>query len=361
MSVAKIKTAAPEPYESRIWTAGEDNLETYYVYGLVRAENKILAFAEGRIGRRDKDAHHIVLKISDNYGATWSANRFVARSEAGETFNNPTPVVNQKTGEIFLFYARNYDNEATDLFVTKSANAGETWSEAKKLTELFADNPWRWTLHLPGPGHGLQTRNGRLIVPIWHRRSLQFQADERNYGVSIIYSDNGGRRWKTGGTVPLGDAQLNESRIIELANGDLLLNARSGAFVTSPRYSSRSCDGGLNWSDSQKIEALPPAFATDSSFINLPTAAVETLIFVRPHATDTRKNLTVYSSTDAGKSWKIGKTIYAGVAGYSDAIVLECGDVGVIYGRDTLDENGDVEGNVRETVFARFGLDWLLN
>lgn len=350
----------PHFYENEIWSAGESGLETYYIYGLLAANSTVFAFSEGRIERHDKSAHHIVLKKSTDNGETWSENQFIVTSRNGECFCNPTPIFDRKNNNILLFYAQNYENNSSEIFLISSADNGVNWTKPRNLTGLFDNNSYDWTLHLPGPGHGIQMYNDRLIAQIWHRRELTFAASERNYGVSVIFSDDAGKTWQMGGTVPLGDEQLNESRIVELKKGDLLLNARSGAFVTSPRYFSRSSDKGLNWSAPQKVSSFQTAFATDSGFTNLQSSGKDLLIFTRPNASDTRRNLTVYVSEDEGKSWKNSKTIYAGFTGYSDAIILPDESIGVIYGRDLLDENADVEGNVRCTMFTRFNMEWII-
>ncbi len=346
-------------FESEIWQTGEDDLETFYIYGLLAANETIFAFSEGRIRRRDKDPHHIVLKRSFDGGKTWGENQILIESRNGECFCNPTPIFVHETGRIFLFYAQNFENDRSELFLISSNDNGETWSESQKLTSLFENNLYNWTLHLPGPGHGTQLSNGRLILQVWHRREISFSIEERNYGISVIYSDDLGQNWQNGGTIPIGTEKLNESRIVELANGELLLNARSGAFSTSPRYFSKSIDSGLSWTKPDEIKSLSPAFATDSGFINVIQNGRDLLILTRPKEESERKNLTVYLSDDEGKSWKISKTIYDGFAGYSDVVLLPDLSIGVIYGKDLIDANSDVEGNVNATIFANFTLDWI--
>lgn len=346
-------------FESEIWHTGEDDLETFYIYGLLAANETIFAFSEGRIRRRDKDPHHIVLKRSFDGGKTWQKNQFLVESRNGECFCNPTPIFERNTGKIFLFYAQNFDNNRSELFLISSNDNGETWLESQKITSLFENNLHNWTLHLPGPGHGIQLSNDRLILQVWHRREITFPVEERNYGISVIYSDDFGESWQNGGMIPIGTEKPNESRIVELTNGELLLNARSGAFSTSPRYFSRSFDKGLNLTKPQEIKSLSPAFATDSGFINVIEKGKDLLVFTRPKDESLRKNLKVYLSEDEGKSWKNSRTIYKGFAGYSDAVLLPHSSIGVIYGKDLIDGKSDVEGNVKKTIFANFTLDWI--
>ena len=297
-------------FEKEIWKAGEDGLETYYIYGLLSANNVIHAFSEGRVRRRDKDPHHIVLKRSRDNGQTWEENQFLVKSRNGECFCNPTPVFERSAGTIFLLYAHNFANNYSRLYLISSADNGETWSEPRDLNVLFENNSYGWTLHLPGPGHGIQLADGRLIMQIWHRRPISFAIEERRYGVSLIYSDDAGKNWHNGGIIPLGKEMLNESRIVELANGELLLNARSGAFTTSPRFFARSFDKGLSWSKPEEDKSLTPAFATDSGFFNFIRNREDVLVLTRPDNEVLRQNLTVYLSDDQGKSWENSKTIY---------------------------------------------------
>lgn len=341
--------------EKEVWHAGEDGIETYYIYGLAASGQTVFAFAEARIERHDKGPHHIVLKRSFDQGQTWEKNQFLVKSKNGECFANPVPVIDRASGKLHLFYGRNFDNESAELKLISSDDNGETWSGEFDLTHLFDDNEHGWTMHLPGPGHGIQTRCGRMIVPVWHRRRLELPPNERRYGISMILSDDGGTTWSTGGMVPVDDSRINESRIVELPNDDLILNARSGAFVTSDRFASRSSDSGSSWSRPEAITSLTEVFATDAGFI----AVDSELVLTRPAGVNSREDLTVYLSDDEMKTWTYSRAIYSGPAGYSDAVNLGDGSVGVLYGRDLLAEDIDVEGNVRQTMFAKFDLSWI--
>lgn len=344
--------------ESILWTAGELGCETFYIYGICRSAHFIHVFAEGRIERHDRSPHHIVHRRSRDNGRTWEETRFVVRSDNGECFCNPTAVWDAEADRLILLYAENFDNDVSGLFVKTSEDDGVNWSEPSELTSLFDEDAHGRSLHLPGPGHGLQTSSGGLIFPVWHRKPLSLSPEERVYGISLIYSDDSGETFHNLGEIEPGPEMLNESRVVEMSDGRLIVNARSGAFTVSPRYISASDDGGMTWSRPKEMDLPTIAFATDSSFLRISNNTSE-LLFIRPDGEMERRDLTAYLSDDEGASWRKARRIYTGVAGYSDAALLNDGTVGVVFGCDTLVTGGDVEGNVTRTVFYRFNTDWL--
>jgi sialidase-1 len=62
--------------------------------------------------------------------------------------------------------------------------------------------------------------------------------------------------------------------------------------------------------------------------------------------------MTVRLSPDDGKTWPVGKLLYAGPAAYSSLAVLRDGTIGILY------ERGYASPYERIT-FARFSLDWI--
>jgi len=79
-----------------------------------------------------------------------------------------------------------------------------------------------WTWYATGPGCGIQTRTGRLVIPCDH--NVAEPNDIRR--AHVIYSDDCGQTWKIGGIV--GDG-VNECQVVELADGSLMLNMRNYA------------------------------------------------------------------------------------------------------------------------------------
>ncbi|WP_114792577.1 sialidase family protein [Niabella yanshanensis] len=347
-----IKTSlAQQPVESVVWpqaTPG-DAIKEHFVYGLtVAADGTLLAFSEGRLSPGDASPHHIVLKRSADNGKSWQASAIVVKSNGTSCYANPTPVVDQK-GTIHLLYAENFRNDSSVLYHITSKDNGTTWSEPTVLTRLFDSDSQKRAFHLPGPGHGIRLKNGRLLVQVWHRHSITYPQIQRNYGVSTLYSDDNGRSWQNSGYVPLSDSlQGNESRLVTLSNADVLMDARpSGVARQQKRLISVSRDSGKTWSPFS--ESSKVAFtAVDMGLNTIQYGNSRYLLSSYPLGPG-RQNLVLQASRDQGSSWYQPKLIAKGKVNYSDIAVLKDGSILVLYGR----------GTPKEVVACRLSKDWI--
>ena len=103
---------------------------------------------------------------------------------------------------------------------TTSRDDGATWSEPINVTATTKQPEWAGFAH--GPGVGIQTRSGRLIVPGNH-----YYDNRRCF---VIYSDDHGQSWQLGGQI---GPKVSECQVVELADGRLLLNMRVTAATTA--------------------------------------------------------------------------------------------------------------------------------
>ncbi len=342
------------PRKTVLWRANEDSIHAHFVYGLaVTTRGTILAFAEARIrDGADDGAHHIVMKRSTDGGNTFSASKVLVNSDHGQSWANPTIVQDAKTGRLFLFYALNHGNDSSQVFYMTSTDDGLTWSGIVEVTHLFDGNPHGWTFHLPGPGHGIQLKNKRLIVPVWHRKSISFAAADRMYGVNCIYSDDHGKTWKNGWDAPVGE--FNESQVVEKANGDVLLVGR----MYSPQYGSfqakvTSRNRGANWQAPAVYDEGLTGAVCD---IGLTRYALKPNIILvsQPADLKKRRDLTIRLSKNEGATWPVSKLLQEGSATYSDLAVLPDGGILCLYGHGGSRHMPDV------VTVARFSLKWVL-
>lgn len=339
--------------KTTVWAEKEGGIFAHFVYGLTVTENgSILALAEARIDNSaDDGAHHLVLKRSTDQGRSFSASKIVVESAGGQSWANPTLVQDRKTKDIFLFYALNHHNESTQVYYKTSNDDGLSWSEPVELSSLFAGNTLGWTFHLPGPGHGIQLKNGRLLIPVWHRKSISFPAAARDYGVNCLYSDDHGQTWKTGANTPIGE--FNESQITELKNGDVMLIGRTISRRSGSHQAKViSKDQGESWSQQLEYDTALVGRACDIGLISYSRKS-RVLLISQPRDLKNRKDLTIRLSKDEGKSWITRKLIEKGGATYSDLAILPDKSVICLYG------HGGTAHMPRKVSLARFNLLWL--
>lgn len=353
---APAPSPAAFPLQIDVYVAGEDAYDAYRIPAVVQAPNgTLLAFAEGRrTGAGDTGDIDLVLKRSLDGGLSWSALEVVG-DNGPNTFGNPCPVVDAATGTIWLFTTHNLgvDRESAiidgtsqgsrTVWLMRSDDNGTTWSAPSEITGATKREGWTW--YATGPGVGIQTRTGRLVIPANHAEART--AIHRSH---ILYSDDHGATWGIGGVA---DPGTNESQIAELSDGRLLLNMRNHPSKPENfRMVAVSSDNGATFSRAVPDPALiePPAQA---SLLRWPVSdGGAGLAFSNPAAA-TRVRMTVRLSTDDGRSWPISRVVHEGPSAYSSQVAVSDDLLGVLY------ERGDRTPYERIT-FARLTREWLV-
>src|SRR5678815_5241994 len=142
--------------------------------------------------------------------------------------------------------------------ISRSADDGLTWDKAIEISKHVKQPDWTW--YATGPGIGIQTKSGRLVIPC-DNKVLKTKARQSH----VIYSDDRGATWKLGGVV---GPNCNESQIAELPSGELVLNMRSHE-ANNRRMIARSTDGGLTFSKPVEDQTLIEPVC-QASFIRYP-------------------------------------------------------------------------------------------
>jgi sialidase-1 len=372
VSLAALHAAEPFLEKTDVFPAGMNGIARFRIPGIVvTAKGTALAYAEARRNNSsDWGEIEVHLRRSTNGGKTWEAGKQIAhfgtrlegnphKADGGEheqTVNNPVAVVDRATGAIEFLYCINYAR----CFSMRSTDDGITWSKPVDITAAF--EPFRtkydWKVIATGPGHGIQLRTGRLVVPIW----LAFgkTGDHGPSAAGTIFSDDHGRSWRAGAVALPNEGEFsdpNETTITELSDGRVMLVARSGS-KTNRKLVTTSADGAGGWSQPVFHPQLwePRCMA---SIVAHPSAA-GTLLFANPHTLPLdkagaeipggrgkRRNLSIKLSRDDGKTWPVNKTLDPGPSAYSDLAVLPSGTVLCLYEAET------------HIVCARFNLEWI--
>lgn len=362
--------------ETTVFQNGEGGYLCYRIPAIVKAPNgNLLAFAEGR--RKDCDDFgdiDLVLRTSQDNGKTWGPIQLAVDLGAMQA-GNPAPVFDLTDkrfpkGRLFLLYNTGTTSEANvrkgmavrEVWYKTSTDGGQTWSEATNITtqvsrpnkpELNPQYAFRedWRSYANTPGHAMQLQKGRykgrIFVAANHSEG-QPQPQFRDYRAHGFYSDDHGKTWKLSPTISYPGG--NESIAAETSNGSLLLNARNQSGDVKNRLLAFSANAGESWEPTVVATDLPDPVCQGSMITYQPRNGSAVLLFSNPNSQTSRTNLTVRVSQDDGKSWSAGKPIYTGSSAYSDLVVQQNGDVGVLYEKD----------NYTKINYARFRYDWLV-
>jgi len=353
--LAEIDTgaAASPPQQTDVFVAGQNGVHAYRIPALVTTnEGALLAVCDARVERLNDAPNNIdlAMKRSFDSGKSWERGRIIVDFPGQEAATDPSLTVDRRTGTIWLFYDHAVPEPTAPtrrtimLHARRSDDGGETWSEPIDLTAALKDPAWDYLA--VGPGMGVQTRSGRLLVPCYCRR---MDGQYRSY---FAYSDDHGATWKLSAE---GGRDTNECQVVELAGGSLMLNMRSQR-NKGCRAVATSLDGGKTWSDITDDPTLvePRCQASFIRYTDQRDSSKSRLLFSNPASKTHRVNGTVRLSYDEGKTWPVAKSICQDKFAYSCLTVLPDKTIGCLYECGT-------ETPYEKIVFVRFSLDWLTN
>ena len=323
--------------QTELFTGGTGDYHTYRIPALaVTVAGTILAFCEGRRdSSSDSGQIDLLLRRSEDGGCTWGDVQVIVTTP-DMTCGNPCPVVDRAAGRVLLPFCKNFASGPEGLitegkaprtvWLTQSQDDGLTWAEPQEITATTKDPSWTW--YATGPTHGIQLASGRLVVPCDHMVGVHFDRQKDPYHSHVILSDDGGASWRIGGVV---DEGTNECAVIETADGSLYINCRNYR-GEKRRASARSIDGGDSFAARVWEDDLPEPIC-QGSLISLPVRPgapgdgqpSDRALFANPASAVARRDLTLRSSNDGGRTWTLVRSLYEGPAAYSDLAVAADG------------------------------------
>lgn len=284
---------------------------------------------------------NIVMRRSKNNGRTFTPIKTIVDLPDGESASDPSMIVDKQTGDIFLFY--NYmnhnDNKKTyRFFVIQSSDNGVSWGKATDITSQISKAEWEDDFKFITSGRGIQTQSGTMLHCLVNLQN----------GGHVFGSKNHGKTWFL---IDTKITPFNESKILELSNGNWLINSR----VQGQGYRTVhvSYDKGKSWKSHIDSSLVDPA--CNASIIRYISkkhkVADKILIFANNNNKTKRKNMSIRISRDDGKTWSKGKTLYSGSSAYATLTVLQNGDIALLFEADDYKKN----------VFVSFPLSWIEN
>ena len=306
---------------------------------------------------------YIVAQYSDDMGRTWSRPQRVAGGAdlGGDYGHGDASIVTDRTnGNIIgiMTCAGTYGHgfwastaAQPQLWKTiMSSDGGETWTipvdHTKSLYGVGSPNP-TWKGGFSGSGAALQRRDGTLVSSFVNRDG----SDVRNF--HFFMSRDHGQTWSVVGTS--GTTNADEPKTLERNNGDLSIFVRANGY----NYHNVTSDEGKTWKyrPETRFTSGISGTACDGEYMvwcstldgNPWNVAFETL----PNA-NSRMNVSICLSEDEGETFGTPRTICPWGSGYSTAVVLPDGTLGVYY-----EEDGCNATAWNYTLrFVRFSLNW---
>ncbi|MWV42468.1 hypothetical protein GRF59_02380 [Paenibacillus sp. HJL G12] len=295
----------------------------------VMTDGTVLTVVEGRSGG-DQTPTDLVLRRSTDGGKTFSDNVILAPGKSqGFAEMNPMLLAENTGSTVHLLWSRwKWGN--CQYFIRTSHDNGVTWDAARDITSVlnaYKDpaNP-NYFANLSGagmgPGHGIQLKDGTLMVPIYFTTP-----NWTNSTVATIYSNDGGLTWQAGTKVPnpSGFTKIHENMMVELSDGSLMANMRNPGSNYRAISTSSGVTGAWSTPHSDQVLIDPVNEASIQRYDD------STILFTNAANSSSRTHMTIRMSNDDGATWYKSKEIYAGSNGYSDIGVSSNKTIYVFY------------------------------
>ncbi|XP_036401476.1 sialidase-3-like [Megalops cyprinoides] len=383
MAMTKLDEIPFTPIKTTLFQQKE-NGETYRIPALISFREETcgletyLAFAEKRTASKDEDAKLLVMRrgICKNENIEWSPLEELERASLpGHRTMNPCPVYESYSNTLFLFFIcvkdgvteqqqiKNCKNAARLCYIS-SNDKGQSWNQkegpidiGEKFKEIDEKMKKDWATFAVGPGHGIQMKSGRLIIPAYAYKIPTYCCCSfcccccccvKPYAFSF-YSDDQGETWHVGELI---DKETCECQMAEIVNHEgisqLYCNARN---TKDYRVEALSKNEGASFEKANLVPKLvEDRNGCQGSVISFPKPLSEDEDGVQKdgqssarwllysHPTNNRADMGVYlnkSPLDPSE-WEEPWIIYHGPSGYSDlthhegteqfACLMECGD-----------------------------------
>ena len=349
----------------------DDGVHTYRIPSLATGPKGTLYVVYDMRRRMSRDLQEdidIGLSRSTDGGRTWEPVRVIMdMGEYGKLppeqngVSDPGIVVDQKTGEIFVFAVWMWGKpgkhqwkddgsepgfeigKSAQLMMVRSKDDGLTWTKPENLTRKLKKQAW-WLL-APAPQQGINLPDGKLVMPVQGR-------DEKGVPfATIMVSANHGAAWTVGAPAFSGG---NECQAAQLSDGSIMLNMRNDHERLRAVYITK--DLGKTWQphETNRKTLIEPNCNASLRAVDYKQGS-ETkrlLLFSNPHSQTARVNQTIQVSFDDGRTWPEKNHLLLDQGkgrGYPSISRVDDGHIGIVY-----------EGSTADLVFEKIALTELV-
>ncbi len=277
------------------------------------SEGSFATLASGRIifcysqfygGAADESPARIVRIHSDDEGRTWSAPEIIVENTSGKNVMSVS-LLRLASGKLAMFYC--VKNSWLDCrpHLRLSGDDGATWTEAQRILEA----PGYFVLN---NDRVIQTRQGRLIVPLaFHRSRGGDPHSSKSFDARAIamwlYSDDEGTTWTESSSwwaMPVRSGSgLQEPGVVELVDDSIFSWCRTDQ---GGQYGFRSTDAAKAFSPPEPTEMKSPN--GPASIKRLPGSSDLLAVYNDhsgkfPFPAKKRNPFVAAISSDGGKTW----------------------------------------------------------
>ncbi|KAM3623470.1 uncharacterized protein V6R79_011647 [Siganus canaliculatus] len=357
-----------EPVKETVFLSKKNKVYRIPALFYHREEKVFMAFAEQRSSPDDSSTKKLVMKTGtlkeggDTKMVEWSYLRLLDEAQLeGYRPMNPCPLYERITKTLFLFFICVRGNVSEGWQITTGCNqtrlcyittqdVGRSWSEVTDLTDQLDMS--NWATFAVGPGHGIQTESGRLIVPLyayvssskcsccccswwWCRCRCRLFSPHALY----LYSNDQGSNWQLGDMLETESVECQMAEVSdETGQKSIYCNAR-----TKGGHRVEAFDKGSGFTSLQS-KLTETGNGCQGSVVSFPAQRedpqvdvnpINWLLFTHPSDASERDDLGVYlnKSPSNTKAWSGPWVINEGPSGYSDLTYIDDGWFGCLMER----------------------------
>ena len=351
----------------------DDGVHTYRIPDLCTTPKGTMLCVYDMRRRQRKDLQEdidIGLLRSTDGGRTWGhqqvimdMGRYGGLGQEVNGCSDPGIIVDPATGEVFCFgvwmhkkagkHQWNGDGSEKGLEIGKSAqfmmvrstDDGITWTKPKNMT-----SQWKrpeWILYAPSPQGGIALNDGTLVMPTEGR-----DENDRSFSNLLISRDHG-ETWSVG---PIAARESTECQAVQLSDGSIMLNSRSGK-AFKYRTVTVTSDLGQHWRphETNRNSLIEPN--CNGSLLRFDykdgVTSKSVLLFANPHSQEGRTHHSIQVSFDDGDTWPSENRLLLDEGrgnGYPSLTQIDNQHVGIVY-----------EGSGAHLVFEKIPVDDLVS